>query len=106
MDKRRVGKPVAVEDFIWLVLMCTWLHGLFFGNDRPLEVVEFFAGIARVSQLAAQTGYETRAFDIDYHRPSPGLRSVHSEMPRRSCMDLNGEAGMVFPVWFSAPLFV
>ena len=64
------------------------------GNSQ-LDLVEFFAGRARVSRLAAWVGYKVRAYDIDFqtcNRPGEFKRG----RLRRSAMDLNGAAGFAF----------
>lgn len=60
-----------------------------------LDVIEFFSGVGRIAKVAHGVGYEARAYDIDHDKPPQG-ESTHSNLPKRSSFDLNGEAGVVF----------
>ena len=53
------------------------------------EVIEYFAGSARISQLSEFIGLKTAAVDIDY---SP------AKFGKRSPMDLNSSAGLVLGI--------
>lgn len=59
----------------------------------PLDLIEYFAGRARICKVANYLDYEARAFDVLYHRPEPGHTSTRSGKPKRSHFDLNGECG-------------
>lgn len=61
-------------------------------NTEGLDLVEFFAGKARTSKLAAWMGFKSRAFDIEYHPTRHPFEPKHGMRPR-SCMDINGPAG-------------
>lgn len=41
-------------------------------------------------------GYNVREFDLDYDHPVDGMDSSFSGRQKRSCFDMNGEAGYVF----------
>ena len=71
---------------------------------RPLDVVEFYSGKARIASLAHLMGYESRAVDLEYDVPPEG-DSTHSGLPKRSSFDLCGEAGMVFLFGIHQELF-
>jgi len=60
--------------------------------NSNLDVVEFFAGVARISRLAHWMGLRTKAYDIAYTPVNP--EEVKRGKPRRSAMDLNGSAGL------------
>lgn len=62
--------------------------------EPGLDLVEYFAGVGRIAKTAYALGYESRAYEIDYDVPPHG-ESSHSNMPKRSSFDLNGEAGFV-----------
>lgn len=58
--------------------------------------MEYFSGAARISKIAYFMGYNVRAFDLDYDHPVDGMDSSFSGRQKRSCFDMNGEAGYVF----------
>ena len=63
--------------------------------NSDLQVVELFAGVARIARLASWIGLNSRAFDIEYAPVSNPNKSKRGRLPR-SPMDLNGSAGIVF----------
>ena len=95
-DLKNIG--LDSQDFIYLVLMAWWLKssGLFAWHDcgEGLDVIEFFSGVGRIAKFAHARGFESRAYDIN-HDDAPIGESTHSQMPRRSAFDLNGEAGFL-----------
>ena len=74
--------------------MASWLVNLPWGSEKPYDVLEFFAGVARVSRLAQLCGYNSRAFELEFDKPATG-ESRHSGRARRSAFDINGESGFV-----------
>ncbi len=50
------------EGFVLLVLMTSWLTSLD-RDERPLEILELFAGQARITRLAKQLGIPAEAHD-------------------------------------------
>ena len=44
---------------------------------KPLELIEYFSGAARISRWAHAKGFEVRAFDSDYDKPLPGGLHFH-----------------------------
>ena len=83
------------QDFIYLTLMASWLVDLPWQPPRPLDVIEYYAGAARVSRIAAAVGFESRAFDIDFDKAPLGSESTHSGRCSRSAFDINGEGGFL-----------
>ena len=63
---------------------------------EPVDLLEFFSGMARVSKMGALFGLQARSVDIDYDTP-PRKKSKHSKKRQRSAMDINGEAGFTLP---------
>lgn len=72
------------------------------GTLDNLDLVELFAGVARVSKLGAWMGYKARAYDLNFlpvkhpHKPKRDKR-------RRGAMDINGAAGLTildFAYWY------
>ena len=82
------------QEFIYLILLTTWLEGERWMGQKPIQVLELFSGKARVSKMASYMGLEARAVDIDYDR-SGRKTSKHSGRKQRSSMDFCGEAGFV-----------
>lgn len=64
---------------------------------NQLEVVEFFAGKARISKMCSRLGLRTGSFDITYDESGKG-QSTHNGAPKRSCFDMNSDAGFLFLV--------
>lgn len=86
------------KDFIYLTLMASWLVGLPWEGSKPFDLLDFYAGRARVSRLANCMGYESRAFDLDYE-PAPAGVSIHAGRSKRSAFD-NGEGGFLLLGYF------
>ena len=82
------------KDFIYLVLLASWISKKYPWGDKPLDLIEYFAGVSRICKLASWMGYEARGFEILYDTPPSGLAG-HSKMPHRSAFDFNGEAGFL-----------
>lgn len=77
--------PIAApKEAILLVLLTWWLQDVC--PDDGLEVLEYFAGVGRIAQLAQWVGYKSCAYDRDFAKPRPG---------KRGAMDLNSDAGLV-----------
>lgn len=82
------------KEFIYLTLMASWLVKLPWDREKPYDVIEFFAGVARVSRLAQLCGYNSRAYELEFDKPPTG-ESRHAGRARRSAFDINGEGGFV-----------
>ena len=82
------------KDFIYLTLMASWLVNLPWEGSEPFDLLDFYAGRARVSRLANCMGYVSRAFDLDYET-APAGESIHAGRSKRSAFDINGEAGFL-----------
>lgn len=85
----------AAKDFVYLILLITWMDTRKFVCKSPLNLVEIFSGKGRISKMAAWLGLEVRAVDITYCRPWR-KRSKWNKRRQRSPMDLCGEAGFTF----------
>ena len=79
------------QDFILLVLLTSWM-GL--KTPEGIQVLEFFAGKARIARAAHKAGYVSRACEIDFDKPPRGVESKRGGA-KRSHMDINGSAGFV-----------
>lgn len=87
------------KDFIYLTLMASWLVNLPWEGSEPFDLLDFYAGRARVSRLANCMGYVSRAFDLDYET-APAGESIHAGRSKRSAFDINGEAGFLLLGFF------
>ena len=57
------------------------------------DLVEFFAGDARISRLAAKTGFRVATYEINLGKvPNKKKRKERSSV-QRNYMDFNGECG-------------
>ena len=79
----------VTKDVIFLVLLVSWMGVC---ADDGFEVIEFFAGVARIATLAKLAGFKSCAYDRDFGKASK-MRG------KRSPMDLNSNAGLVFLGW-------
>jgi hypothetical protein len=59
-----------------------------------LDVIDLFAGRARIAKLASWVGLRSRAYDINFCPVRHPMKLKRGKM-RRSPMDLNGAAGLV-----------
>ena len=85
--------------------MASWLVDMPWQPARPLDVIEYYAGAARVSRVATAVGFECRAFDIDFDKAPPGSESTHSGRCSRSAFDINGEGGFLFLGHFTSTVW-
>ena len=82
--------PFATEGFVVLVLMTSWLTALDGGDHPELEILELFAGKARITRLAKQLGIPADAHDWDYDKDA-----IKSKGSLNNSMDITGPAGIV-----------
>lgn len=71
---------------IFLVLLVWWLD---ISPDVGYDFLDYFSGKARLSLMAEGAGYRVQAYDKSYG----DFRGARKG--KRSCMDLNSNAGMV-----------
>lgn len=83
------------QEFILVVLLVSFLDVPGWSNwsENGLEVIDLFAGKARISRLATWLGYKSRAFDLAYNPVRYPQKRKRGKLPR-SCMDINGCAGL------------
>ena len=67
--------PRPAKDFVWLVLLASWVPVSPSFCPEHLHLLEFFSGAARISKWAHAVGYRVRSYDADYHKPLPGIPS-------------------------------
>ena len=75
------------EEVLFLILLVWWLP---VSQHDGTQVIEFFAGVGRISEMAALMGYKSKSYDIDY--TAEWAKKKH----KRSPMDLNSNAGFTF----------
>ena len=90
---------------MWLVLMVSWIPLSPKFCPKPLELIEYFSGAARISRWAHAKGFEVRAFDSDYDKPLPG-DSTFTGLQKRSVFDMNGEVGFMLLAVVSSVFFL
>ena len=64
-----------------MVLLTSWLD--YTSLDSKYDLIEFFAGVARIARLGETAGYRTFACDLEYSKPGE----------KRSPMDINSASG-------------
>lgn len=67
------------------MILVSWMGVL---SDDGYQVIEYFAGVARIATMAKLTGFKAVAYDKDFGKASK-MRG------KRSPMDLNSNAGLV-----------
>ena len=80
----------TTKDFIYLTLMASWLVDLPWEGSQPFDLLDFYAGRARVSRLANSMEYEA----------APKGVSIHAGRSKRSAFDINGEGGFLLLGYF------
>lgn len=85
--------PLVCQEFVSAVLLTAWLD---LPDMGQFQVVEFFAGRARISKMCSRLGLRTGSFDITYDKA--GNWSTRNGLPKRSCFDMNSDAGFLFLV--------
>ncbi len=61
-------------------------------NKKNIQVIEFFAGVARIAQVSERVGYQSVAYDLEYGK------GIAKKKGKRNAMDLNSNAGFVLAV--------
>ena len=87
---------IQTKDFVYLVLCCAWLTCA--RAEHEWDVIDFFAGAARIAKHATRKKFRAAAYDILYSPPSKRRKSIWR--PGRSAMDLNSDSGfalLTFP---------
>ena len=80
--------------------MASWLEGPAIDTKGgEYDLLEFFAGSARISRLAKARGYRSIAVDTLYDPTAPPPRTKKKDRQgypnERSAMDINTSAGLV-----------
>ena len=68
------------------MLLVSWLN---LSDDCDYQLLDFYAGRARLAQLAEAAGYKSQAYDKRFGDARAYKRGS------RSSMDVNGNAGMM-----------
>ena len=74
-----------------LTLLVSWMEEPE-GCKQNIQVIEYFAGVARITQMANRLGYQSVAYDLEYGRKKAATSG------RRNPLDLNSNAGMVLAI--------
>lgn len=83
------------EVYVLILLMTSWLD--YFCFENKYEVIEYFAGVARISRLGTMAGLKTAAVDIKYasRKHKRKKRKKHRKHRSTNSMDINSESGFV-----------
>ncbi|CAL1157423.1 unnamed protein product [Cladocopium goreaui] len=84
---RRLIKMKTPKVVVMLVLLTSWLD-MPVQNKAPFQVLEYYAGVARIATLAKFLGLRGAAVDIEYGKHN----KPKSERPP---MDINSDAGLI-----------
>ena len=86
--------PAISKVYVLLVLMTTWLDGVKLSGK--FDVIEYFAGVGRITRLACARKYKVAAFDLGYGAPISSGHRNKRKSKKKSCMDIKGSAGFVY----------
>lgn len=85
------------EDFVLLVLLCSWLSVAASDSSEEFQVLDFFSGKGRITELASKAGLRAAALDLSMEsRSEPPRYRKKAGRSFRSPMDWNGESGFAF----------
>ena len=73
------------------VLMVAWTSYIDIDPRSPTDLIEFFAGQARIARAAAAAGYKSCAVDLAYDCARDPRRRYR--LDKRSPFDINSDAG-------------
>jgi len=97
---------MAAEAFVLLILMTSWLTGLEGKDQRELQLLELFAGQARVTRIGKACGIPSEAHDFDYDPKAKSSKGLLN-----NAFDITGPSGLVilnynniFFVWANLPI--
>lgn len=89
ISKSLVGLKSKV--IIFLVLLVSWMEDE--NNVKSnFQVIEYFAGVGRIAQVAHRKGYQSVAFDLTYGEERA------ARVGKRSPMDINSNAGFALAI--------
>ena len=95
--------------FILTILLLSWQSFFDLDKSSQYDIVEYYAGIGRISRLGAAYGYTAGAFDVVYDFPEftesmPGPKKTKFrkyQTNKRCAMDLTTSSGFMFLGYFS-----
>ena len=93
----RTGSPEVwsgclCEDFVLLVLLCSWLTCAY-PTSTPFEILDLFSGKSRIAKLASLAGYSCASYDLCMDDKRRFRYRKKANRGFRSPMDWNGDAG-------------
>lgn len=101
--------------FILTILLLSWQSFIDLDKSSQYDIVEYYAGIGRISRLGAAYGYTTGAFDVVYDFPEftesmPGPKKKKyrkHQTNKKTAMDLTTSSGFMLLGYFSfEPVFM
>ena len=94
----------CMQAFVAVLLLASWMAVPDDFAPQQLDILELFAGRARIARLAEVAGYAAMIHDIAYDKTafsSEPSKSKRKKQTGKSCMDLNTSAGyasLVLPI--------
>lgn len=95
-------QPPRISKVVAMLVLCTWWLDLPKHEAQPYQVLEFFSGVGRIAALAKHCGFKTAAVDMEY---GDSYVKKAKKRGKRSPMDLNSSAGLVYQVCISVFVF-
>ena len=96
MCKHQTSCPNQVaQALIAILLMVAWMSPEHMLSPQLVDVIEFFAGRAKIGRLSKAAGWAPLAFDMLYDRSAfpDGNKKKGKRSRAKSCMDINTAAG-------------
>ena len=94
---------IVTKVFILAILLLSWQSFLDLSQSSEYQVIEYYAGVARIARLSKGMGYRCAAYDVAYDTPASkkSAKSSPSSKPilqktqgkGKSAMDLTTSAG-------------
>lgn len=97
------------------ILLISWQSFFDLDKSSQYDIVEYYAGVGRISRLGAAYGYTTAAFDVVYDfpefaesMPEPKKNKYRKyQSNKKTAMDLTTSPGFLFLGYFSfEPVFM
>ena len=75
-------------------MLVSWLK-LDIPEGKEYNLIEYFAGVGRLAQMAEGVGYTAAGYDYEYGPQKNPRKQRRSKPGKRKPMDLNSDAGLL-----------
>lgn len=101
--QKLLGHSCFTQVFILAILLLSWQSFFDLNKSSEYQVIEYYAGVARIARLSKGMGYRSAAYDVAYDTPafkesansSPSTKPIFQKAKGKgkSTMDLTTSAG-------------